>query len=154
MLSMVAAAPQAFATPSFVVPMRSPLANLKMQEAVAVEPEPEMPPAPFDGVAFAKTLPGVTDPLGYFDPMGFISSENTGLERSKHAACYSTRAARVCLSCPMRKHVLPILRCSCASMSRTQTNLAHPLLPRAALRAACGRTHPSACSLGELGRMR
>merc|ERR1719331_2495712 len=42
-----------------------------MQEAAAVEAEP----APFDGVAFAKTLPGITGPLDFFDPAGFCSQE-------------------------------------------------------------------------------
>merc|ERR1719326_657870 len=30
----------------------------------------------FDGVQYAKTLPGVTPPLGFFDPLGCCSSEN------------------------------------------------------------------------------
>merc|ERR1719421_2845380 len=29
----------------------------------------------FDGVEFAKSLPGVTGPLGFFDPLGFCSDE-------------------------------------------------------------------------------
>merc|ERR1719231_1677813 len=62
MLSL-AAAPNTFA-------MRAPLSMLKM-EAPAVEE----PPAPFDGVAFAKTLPGITAPLDFFDPAGFCSQE-------------------------------------------------------------------------------
>merc|ERR1719453_1118892 len=67
MLSIAAAAPSAFA-------MRAPLSSIKMQEAVAVEPEiPE--PAPFNGVTFAKTLPGITAPLDFFDPAGFCSQE-------------------------------------------------------------------------------
>merc|ERR1719313_2420001 len=31
--------------------------------------------AKFDGVEFAKSLPGVTDPVGFFDPLGFCSDE-------------------------------------------------------------------------------
>jgi hypothetical protein len=30
----------------------------------------------FDGVAYAKELPGVTEPLGFWDPLGFCSDEN------------------------------------------------------------------------------
>merc|ERR1719440_1722822 len=52
-------------------PMRAPMSNIRMQEAAAVEAEP----APFDGVAFAKTLPGITEPLDFFDPAGFCSQE-------------------------------------------------------------------------------
>ena len=33
------------------------------------------PPPSFDGVAFAKTLPGITAPLGFFDPAGFCKQE-------------------------------------------------------------------------------
>ena len=32
----------------------------------------------FDPVAFAKTLPGITAPLGFFDPMGFCSADKDG----------------------------------------------------------------------------
>merc|ERR1719409_1838536 len=40
-------------------------------------PEPMEPyvPAVFDGLAFAQTLPGITGPLGFFDPLGFCSKE-------------------------------------------------------------------------------
>merc|ERR1719428_1776684 len=38
-------------------------------------------PAKFDGVAFAKTLPGITSPLGFFDPVGFCS--NDGITEGK-----------------------------------------------------------------------
>merc|ERR1719253_633864 len=30
----------------------------------------------FDGVAYAKELPGVTEPLGFWDPLGFCEDEN------------------------------------------------------------------------------
>jgi hypothetical protein len=30
----------------------------------------------FDGVAYAKALPGVTEPLGFWDPLGFCEDEN------------------------------------------------------------------------------
>ena len=62
--------------------MRAPsrCSAVKMQEAATIEPPPspdqlEPTPAPFDGIAFAKTLPGVTAPLGFFDPVGFCSEE-------------------------------------------------------------------------------
>merc|ERR1719453_543544 len=29
----------------------------------------------FDGVAYAKELPGVTEPLGFWDPLGFCEDE-------------------------------------------------------------------------------
>ena len=64
MLAIASVAPTSFA-------MRAPLANLKMQEAVTAEE----PPAPFNGVTFAKTLPGITGPLDFFDPLGFCSQE-------------------------------------------------------------------------------
>merc|ERR1719515_629606 len=41
------------------------------QETVASKDEPA-----FNGVEFAKSLPGVTGPLGFFDPLGFCSAEN------------------------------------------------------------------------------
>ena len=56
--------------------MRAP--PIKMQEAAAAAAAPvveDEPPKPFDGVAFAKTLPGITAPLSFFDPAGFCSQE-------------------------------------------------------------------------------
>merc|ERR1719482_889667 len=32
--------------------------------------------AAFNGVEYAKSLPGVTDPLGFFDPLGFCSADD------------------------------------------------------------------------------
>merc|ERR1719316_1513813 len=32
--------------------------------------------APFNGVEFAKSLPGVTGPVGFFDPLGFCSADD------------------------------------------------------------------------------
>merc|ERR1711937_875623 len=32
--------------------------------------------APFNGVEYAKSLPGVTGPLGFFDPLGFCSADD------------------------------------------------------------------------------
>merc|ERR1711981_1024594 len=42
------------------------------------EEEEEAPaaPAPFNGVEFAKSLPGATGPLGFFDPLGFCSADD------------------------------------------------------------------------------
>merc|ERR1719164_320220 len=68
MLSLAAAAPSAFA-------MRAPLSSIKMEAVAPVETEPEVP-APFDGIKFAKSLPGITAPLDFFDPAGFCSQEN------------------------------------------------------------------------------
>jgi light-harvesting complex I chlorophyll a/b binding protein 4 len=41
------------------------------QEAAAESPAPA-----FNGVEYAKSLPGVTGPLGFFDPLGFCSAED------------------------------------------------------------------------------
>merc|ERR1711918_56074 len=41
----------------------------------AAAPVEEEPPAPFNGETFAKTLPGITAPLDFFDPAGFCSQE-------------------------------------------------------------------------------
>ena len=74
-LSLAAASPLAFSAPIHPVGMRSnALALLKMQEAVPVEPET---PAPFDPVAFTKSLAGASGPLDYFDPLGFCSGDAT-----------------------------------------------------------------------------
>ena len=63
MLSMYTAAP-AFA-------MRTPM-NIKMQvEAAAVEATPP-PPTPLE---IMKAMPGITGPLGFFDPLGYAEAE-------------------------------------------------------------------------------
>ena len=59
MLAIVHAAPTAFA-------MRAPV--VKMQEAAVAPPEP----TPLE---FAKSLPGITGPLDFFDPLGYCSAE-------------------------------------------------------------------------------
>jgi hypothetical protein len=41
------------------------------------EPAEPGKPAPFDGLTYAKTLPGITAPLGFFDPLGFCSGDVT-----------------------------------------------------------------------------
>merc|ERR1712193_224346 len=40
------------------------------------EEEAPAAPAPFNGVEYAKSLPGVTGPLGFFAPLGFLVGEN------------------------------------------------------------------------------
>merc|ERR550514_1802792 len=40
------------------------------------EAAPEVPTPAFNGVEYAKTLPGVTGPLGFFDPLGFCSADD------------------------------------------------------------------------------
>jgi len=44
------------------------------QEAAVPTSETEAPA--FNGVEYAKSLPGVTGPLGFFDPLGFCSAED------------------------------------------------------------------------------
>merc|ERR1719326_639824 len=46
--------------------------------AVGGQEEEEAPaaPEPFNGVEYAKSLPGVTGPLGFFDPLGFCSADD------------------------------------------------------------------------------
>merc|ERR1719393_821403 len=44
---------------------------------VATEGTPETPP-PFNPVEFAKSLPGVADPLGFFDPLGYCNEASEG----------------------------------------------------------------------------
>ena len=66
---------------SFNAPALAPRAGrsaVRMQAEVAA-PEVEVPP-PFDPTAFAKTLPGITAPLGYFDPAGFCASDGMANE--------------------------------------------------------------------------
>merc|ERR1740127_117492 len=74
-LSLVTAMPTAFAAPSSLA-FSGARANIKMQEAAAVE---EAPPK-FSPNAFAQTLPGITGPLGFFDPIGFCSDETDASE--------------------------------------------------------------------------
>merc|ERR1719261_2452175 len=46
------------------------------QEGAAVEEAEAPAPAPFNGLTYAKSLPGVTGPMGFFDPMGFCSADD------------------------------------------------------------------------------
>jgi len=79
MLSLVTLAPTSFAAPALsarAAIMRS--STSVMQEAAVVEPVPE---PPFNSVTFAKTLPGVTGPFGFFDPLGFCTDVSEGKVR-------------------------------------------------------------------------
>ena len=65
MLSIATVFPSAFQTPALARPVNHHASSVRMQ-AEAIPAEPEVPP-PFDPVAYAKTLPGITDPLGFFE---------------------------------------------------------------------------------------
>merc|ERR1719152_931363 len=62
-----------FAAPT-ALSFTSARVSLKMQADVAVEAEPEAPP-PFSPNKFAQSLPGITAPLGFFDPIGFCADD-------------------------------------------------------------------------------
>merc|ERR1740138_613878 len=74
MISMVAASTCTFSAPA-VASTFSRSAIPMMQEAVAEVEEPK----PLTPVEYAKTLPGITDPLGYFDPVGFLEQDDITL---------------------------------------------------------------------------
>jgi len=74
----IAAASTAFSAPA---PMRAPV-RITMQEAPAVEPEVAAPP-PFNPTEFAKSLPGITGPLGFFDPAGFCNEDGGASNEDK-----------------------------------------------------------------------
>ena len=57
------------ATSSFA--MRTPVIRMQAEAAVAPEPEPT-PPTPLE---IMKGMPGIADPLGFFDPLGYCESE-------------------------------------------------------------------------------
>ncbi len=75
MLSAVTMLPPAglgFAAPiSAIKP--SPVLGASVTMAAGA-PEAEAPPPPFNPETFAKTLPGITGPLGFFDPLGYCSA--------------------------------------------------------------------------------
>jgi len=52
----------------------APRSMVRMQEATPAVEEVETP-AVFNGVEFAKSMPGITAPLDFFDPAGFCSKE-------------------------------------------------------------------------------
>ena len=71
MLSIVHTMPTAFAAPSLHAAAATRGSAIRMQG----EPVPEVE-APFSPNAFAQTLPGISGPLGFFDPAGFCSDTN------------------------------------------------------------------------------
>ena len=72
MLSFAAASSTAFSPPSMAV--RSTRSAISMQAEGAV---PEAPP-PFNPVKYAESLPGISGPLGFFDPLGYCSEATEG----------------------------------------------------------------------------
>ena len=80
MLSIAAASSTSFAAPSTLA-VRSTRTNLMMQEAAPVEEEVTIPP--FNSVKFAESLPGITGPLGFFDPLGFCTSGEDKVSEAK-----------------------------------------------------------------------
>ena len=79
MLSIAAASSTAFSAPSAMA-VRSTRTNVRMQEADTV---PEVVVPPFDSVKFAESLPGITGPLGFFDPLGFCTSGDDKVSEAK-----------------------------------------------------------------------
>jgi len=79
MLSIAAASSTAFSAPSAMA-VRSTRTNVRMQEADTV---PEVVVPPFDSVKFAESLPGITGPLGFFDPLGFCTSGDEKVSEAK-----------------------------------------------------------------------
>merc|ERR1719331_3015427 len=80
---LLASASLSFAGPSALT-LRFTRSSLVMQEEnpnmppvfSKVEDQVAIPDPPFDAKAFAQTLPGITGPLGFFDPAGFCSNDN------------------------------------------------------------------------------
>ena len=68
-----AAASTAFSSPS-ILAVRPTRSSLTMQAEAAA---PEAPP-PFDPVKYAKSLPGISGPLDFFDPLGFCNEASEG----------------------------------------------------------------------------
>ena len=79
MLSIAAASSTSFAAPSAMA-VRSTRTNVMMQEAAPVE---EVVIPPFDSKKFAESLPGITGPLGFFDPLGFCTSGDEKVSEAK-----------------------------------------------------------------------
>ena len=66
---------------AFVAPATAFVAPRAMVRMTTVEPVPEPEaPKPFNPTEFAKTLPGIAGPLGYFDPLGFCASDGASNE--------------------------------------------------------------------------
>ena len=79
MLPIAAASSTSFAAPSAMA-VRSARTNVMMQEAAPVE---EVVVPPFDSKKFAESLPGITGPLGFFDPLGFCTSGEEKVSEAK-----------------------------------------------------------------------
>jgi len=67
MLSITSAAPLSFAGTAAFNPL-----SIKMQAEAVPEPEP------YNSLKFAKSLPGITCPLDFFDPAGFTTDASEG----------------------------------------------------------------------------
>jgi len=67
----------AFAFQAPVLPHAPRASTVRMQESM-LEDMPPPPPPPFDPVTFAKSLPGISAPLGFFDPMGYCNDATEG----------------------------------------------------------------------------
>merc|ERR1711871_987598 len=59
--------------------------------------EPDAPPPPFNPVEFAKSMPGVTDPLGFFDPVGFCSADGVSEGKIRFYREVELKHARVAM---------------------------------------------------------
>merc|ERR1711957_482579 len=77
MLSIAAAS----STAPSAMAVRSTRTNVMMQEAAPVEEVVVIPP--FDSKKFAESLPGITGPLGFFDPLGFCTSGDDKVSEAK-----------------------------------------------------------------------
>ena len=79
MLSLAGAFTTAFAAPSTLraaavrstVKMEVPPVFSVVEDTAVPEPE-----QPFSPSAYVQTLPGISGPLGFFDPAGFCSDDN------------------------------------------------------------------------------
>jgi len=68
-----------FAGPAAVAPMRMPAVRMQDTPPVFSEVGDKVnvpSPKGFDPNTFVQTLPGITGPLGFFDPAGFCSGDN------------------------------------------------------------------------------
>ena len=77
MLSAVSMLPPAglgFAAPISAIKPSPVLGASITMAAGAPEAEVPPPPPPYNPETFAKTLPGITGPLGFFDPLGYCSA--------------------------------------------------------------------------------
>merc|ERR1712151_1468860 len=83
MLSTIASTSTVFTAPSVAFAPARSHASVRMQAADTVLPAENeaSPPPAFDPTAFAKTLPGITAPLGFFDPAGFCSTDGASNDK-------------------------------------------------------------------------